>query len=608
MNEHFVNIKVDREERPDVDDVYMTACHLSSGKSCGWPLNSIALPDGKPVWAGTYFPKKQWLDVLDYFIKTKENEADKLTTYADQLQQGIVQSEQIEPIVSNSVLTITPEQLNQVASDFINQVDWKHGGIKGAPKFPIPNNYLMLMLLHDLIGNDQIKDAVVLTLNKMAAGGLYDQIGGGFARYSVDEVWKVPHFEKMLYDNAQLVSVYSQAYQLTKDESYKKIVQETIAFIQRELYENKESAFYSSLDAASEGEEGKFYVWTEEEIKEIVADPKHFEIVKDYYNIKAKGNWEDEKNILYIHQSVDQLGDKFGMNSDGIQQILNVSNGKLLLARDHRVRPGLDDKILTSWNGLMIKGLVDAYQAIGDDTYLELAKRNIEFIEENLILPDGRLWRTYKEGKAHINGFLDDYAHIIQAYIKLYEVTFKTEYLDQAQRLADYSIKHFYEEPSGMFYYTSDEDPPLIVRKKEMTDNVIPASNSTMAKNLHALHLYFGNAQYQEISDKMIQTMSDPILSSKQPNFYSNWVMALASYSRPPYEIAIVGDDFEPLRKELSSYFLPNAKFLGGAEEGKLALLKDKKVDGETMIYVCQNKICKFPVKEVADALKLMQD
>ena len=608
MNTHFVNIKVDREERPDVDDVYMTACQMSTGEACGWPLNAIALPNGKPVWAGTYFPKKRWIQILDYFIEAKEKEYDKLTAYANQLQEGMATAELIDEGIGIEEAFLTATDLQQINKDFINRIDWKEGGTIGAPKFPIPNNYLTLLQLYDLTGDEKIKEAVTLTLGKMAAGGIYDQLGGGFARYSVDAVWKVPHFEKMLYDNAQLISVYSNAYQLTEDPSYRHIVYETIDFIQRELYNTENYSFYSSLDADSEGEEGKFYVWSYDEVTELIADARDQEAILEYFDIRTNGNWEHGKNILLRKNSISELAKKKGLTVDELKG--RIERGKKILfeARERRVRPGLDDKVLTSWNALLIRGLLDAWQTFGDEKFLELAINNINFLEEQMVRSDGRVWRTYKDGKAHINGFLDDYAHLIQALIKLYESTFSYEYLARADRLTKYCLNHFYDEESGLFYYTSDLDPPLIVRKKEITDNVIPSSNSTMVRNLYYLHLYLGSDEYKSMVDRAVGAIREQAVGTNQPNFYSNWIIALSQVSKPPYEVAIVGDNFEAIRKDIAKHFLPNVKFLGGADEGALALLKDKKVDGQTMIYVCQNKVCKFPVTEVSEALKLMQD
>ncbi|MFT5386272.1 MAG: hypothetical protein ACI81W_003685, partial [Saprospiraceae bacterium] len=363
MNDNFVSIKVDREERPDIDDVYMSACQLSSGKGCGWPLNAIALPDGRPVWAGTYFPKKQWLEVLDYFIKISAEEPEKLEEYAKNLTGELKSGENI--VINTADQNFNKETLDEITKAFLKNIDFKKGGRTGSPKFPMPNNYEFLLGQYYHNDDQQALDAVSTTLNKMANGGIYDQIGGGFSRYSTDDLWKVPHFEKMLYDNGQLVSLYAHAYKATKNPLYKKVVEETLDFIKRELTD-KSGGFYSSLDADSEGEEGKFYVWTQEEIDAVFKEEKTNKIFKDYYAIVARGNWEDKKNILLRSKDIEEIAKDHKLSVEEITTIIDQAKTTLMAARDKRIRPGTDDKILTSWNALMLIGYIDAYKAFGD--------------------------------------------------------------------------------------------------------------------------------------------------------------------------------------------------------------------------------------------------
>lgn len=603
MNEHFVNIKVDREERPDVDDVYMTACHLATGRNCGWPLNAFALPDGRPVWAGTYFPKKEWVGVLEYFIKTKDEEPDKLDTYANELLAGIRQNGRIP--FNDSDPTFTADNLDKITTNFLKNIDFKKGGRQGAPKFPMPNNYQFLLQQYYQNRNEKVLEAVTTTLDKMANGGIYDHLGGGFARYSTDDSWKVPHFEKMLYDNGQLVSLYAQAYQVTKNPLYKKVVEETTAFIERELMDENGS-FYSSLDADSEGEEGKFYVWTEEELAAIFQDDKQLKIFSNYYEIYKKGNWE-KTNILHRKKSAAEVAKISGISAEEVAEIIADAKSKLMAARDKRIRPGLDDKVLTAWNALMLKGYIDAYKAFGEDHYLETALNNAHFLVEEMLQKDHRLHRNYKDGKSVINAFLDDYALAAEAFIALYEVTFDEKWLYQAKNLVDYTITHFFDQPSGMFNYTSNLDPPLIARKMETSDNVIPASNSVMAKDLYILGLYFYNQDYLAKAKQMMHNMSSTIVENEQPNFYSNWCALYGMMVNPPYEVAIVGENYAALQKEWQANYLPNAILLGGKDEGTLDLLESKLQEGTTMIYVCQNKVCKFPVEEVQAAVKMLE-
>ena len=603
MNEHFINIKVDREERPDVDDVYMTACHLASGRNCGWPLNAFALPDGRPVWAGTYFPKKEWVGVLEYFIKTKAEEPEKLDNYAGELLNGIRQNGRIP--FNGSDQKFTKENLDIITDNFLANIDLKKGGRKGSPKFPMPNNYQFLLQEYYQTGNEKTLEAVTVTLDNMANGGIFDHLGGGFARYSTDDKWKVPHFEKMLYDNSQLVSLYAQAYQVTKNPLYKKVVEETTAFIERELM-NENGGFYSSLDADSEGEEGKFYIWTAEELAAIFQDDDQLKIFSNYYEIYKKGNWE-HGNILHRKKSAEEVAKISGITLEALEKIIQNAKEKLMVARDKRIRPGLDNKVLTSWNALMLKGYIDAYKAFGEDSYLKVALKNADFLTSQMLQNDNRLNRNFKDGKSVINAFLDDYALTAEAFIALYQITFDEKWLYKAKDLVDYSISHFFDKKSGMFNYTSDLDPPLIARKMETSDNVIPASNSVIAKDLYLLGLYFYNQDYLAKAKQMMHNMSQRIIENDQPNFYSNWCALYSMMVNPPYEVAIVGKDYAALQKDWQSQYLPNAILLGGKNEGTLELLESKLQNGATMIYVCQNKVCKFPVEEVKKAIALLK-
>lgn len=604
MNENFISIKVDREERPDVDDVYMTACHLATGKNCGWPLNAFALPDGRPVWAGTYFPKKGWIEVLEYFIKLRKEEPEKLEEYAGQLTEGIQQNEEISFNPSDQVFS--KEDLLSIGKNFLANIDYKKGGRSSQIKFPMPNNYQFLLAYHHFTEDPKALEAVTVTLDNMANGGIYDHLGGGFARYSTDPDWHIPHFEKMLYDNSQLVSLYAQAYQLTHNPLYKNVTIETLAFIQRELTD-KQGGFYTSLDADSEGEEGKFYVWTKDEIDQVLQDDTMNSLFSDYYEVSAKGNWEEGKNVFKVKQNLSTVAKKYELSDSESQQLLSTAKSKLFNARSERVRPGLDDKVLSSLNALMLKGYVDAYRALGDEQYLKAALRNGHFLVKNMIQEDGRMWRNYKDGKVVVNAFLDDYALTIQAFTALYQVSFEEDWLYQAQKLADYVINHFSDEKSGLFHYTSELDPPLIARKMETADNVIPGSNSTMARALHELGTFLTNENYTKRSSQMMHNIASLIIENPQPNFYSNWCHLYLDLVRPPYEVAVVGNEYKQLRQELQSNYLPHAIFLGGRDEGSLDLLKNKLQEGTTMVYVCQNKVCKFPVEVAEKALALMK-
>ena len=600
MNENFISIKVDREERPDIDNVYMTACQLSSGKGCGWPLNAFALPDGRPVWAGTYFPKKNWIEILEYFNKLYKEEPEQLDLYASQITEGIQNNDQLPITTKEAQMDFSAA--NELADKIFDQIDYKDGGLKGAPKFPMPVTQQFLLDYHHRTNQKKALDAVEISLTQMANGGIYDHLGGGFARYSTDAKWKVPHFEKMLYDNGQLVSLYSNAYKVTKNPYYKDVITQTLAYIEREMTEEN-GGFYSSLDADSEGEEGKFYVWESSEIKDLIEDPVTEELFINYYSVTEKGNWE-ENNILYNTLDLESIAAQFDLPTDTAKDRLNQAKQLLLKEREKRVRPGLDDKILTSWNALMLKGYCDAYHALGEKSYLETAIKNGEFISNEMMESDGRLNRNYKDGKATINAFLDDYALTIEAFLALYGATFDEKWLNRADLLAKYAITHFYNSTTTFFNYTSKLDPPLIANKTEISDNVIPASNSALAKSLYNLGLYLYKQDYLEKAQQMISKMAPVILETDVPSYYANWASLFMQYTQPTYEVAIVGPDFEALRAKMAQMYLPNVILLGGAAEGNLELLKDKLQEGETYIYVCQNKVCQLPVQSAEEALK----
>jgi uncharacterized protein YyaL (SSP411 family) len=601
MNENFITIKVDREERPDVDDVYMSACQLSSSRGCGWPLNAFALPDGRPVWAGTYFPKKDWVNILKQFIEDFKTRPDKLEEYATSLTAGIQKETNLVAISESP--NFQQSQLENAFETIFKRGDFKKGGREGAPKFPMPNIYESLLRYADFSKNEKAGELIEVTLDNMANGGIYDQIGGGFARYSTDEDWHIPHFEKMLYDNSQLVSLYAHGYQMTKKSLYKEVVEETLEFVERELMD-KNGGFYSSLDADSEGEEGKFYVWEKEAIEAALNDEIAAKVFNDYYDVRKNGNWE-ETNVFRVTKSKSIIAKNHKITVQELNDILAKSEKLLLKERSKRIRPNLDDKILTSWNGLMLKGYIDAYKAFGNEKYLKTALRNAKFLTKNMMQKDGRLNRNYKDGKSVINAFLDDYANLAEAFIGLYEVTFDEKWLEKSKQLTDYATTHFYDKKSGLYFYTSDLDAKLITRKMEIYDNVISGSNSVMAKNLFKLGTYFYDKKMLEHAQKMLQTQLKDI--ERSAGYAANWLDLYLYQVNPPYEVAVLGKGFNEKRKALQAAFLPNTLFLGGSSEGDLALLKGKLIKGETMIYVCKNRSCKLPVSNVNAALGQMK-
>ena len=589
MNDYFVCIKVDREERPDVDQIYMTAVQLMTG-SGGWPLNCFTLPDGRPVYGGTYFPKEQWTNILQNLYSTYTQDKQKMLDYAENLTTGIKQTELIESPAPPSKFTI--EKLDELAEIWKSKFDNKEGGMNRAPKFPIPNNYDYLMQYGHYKNDKTILNQVDLTLTKMAHGGIYDQVGGGFSRYSTDTKWKAPHFEKMMYDNAQMVSLYSKAYQRTQNPLYKNIVYETLEWVKREMT-TKEGAFYSALDADSEGEEGKFYVWSKTELKEALTEAEYI-VLKDYYEINPKGLWEGH----YI-----LLRDADKVYAEEIYEKMKPINAKLLEKRSKRIRPGLDDKSLTAWNAMMLKGYCDAYSIFNDATFLEAALKNAKWLLKKQTKKDGSLFHTYKNGTSKIDGLLDDYAFTISAYLALYEVTFDEKWLTKAKQLTDYSITHFEDEKSGMFYFTSNSSGNLIARKMEINDNVIAASNSQMANVLFKLGTVLNNKSYITKSKQMLSNVYESMHT--YPSGYSNWSILALNLTNTFYEIAITGNDWKDKLSELNTHYIPNKLMMGGLKSD-LELLDGKFLD-ETTIFVCQHGSCQMPTHKISEAVLQMK-
>jgi len=603
MNEKYISIKVDREERPDVDQVYMNAVQLMTG-SGGWPLNVVTLPDGRPIWGGTYFSKDQWINALTQISDLYNKEPEKFINYANTLEKGI---KSLDIITTNNEKELASIDLDKHIGSLVNKIDKKNGGFSGAPKFMMPNN--IHFLLRSAYQNNDLAalKLVNLTLEKMAYGGVYDQIGGGFSRYSTDEKWHIPHFEKMLYDNAQLISLYSDAYLITNNELYKNVVYETINFVLREL-KNPNGGFYSSIDADSKSLDGKenegaYYVWKEDELKKLLKD--EFIVFSDYYNINKYGYWEDDNYVLIKNKSDAALAKAHKISKEELSKKINTWKEILINARGKRSRPSIDDKILTSWNGLMINAFIDAYRVFKDDNFLDMANSSAEFIVKNMKKNDGGLYHTHKDGKSKINGYLDDYGSTIKAFLNLYENTLDEKWLNLSNNLMEYTYENFYDYETNMFFFTSKLDDELISRTIDYRDNVIPSSNSIMANNLFKLSLYFDNKKYFNSSQQMINNIKDQI--ELYPSGFSNWMNLILNINKNFYEIAIVGDNAIKKVKELNENYLPNKIIIGSLESNPLPLLKNRFVEGETYIYVCVNKACKMPVKTVKEALELIE-
>ena len=603
MNDNYICIKVDREERPDVDQVYMNAVQLITGRG-GWPLNCIAMPDGRPIWGGTYFPKKSWDGYLKQISKMYADEPQKLEEQANKLTEGVKYSGLVSYNLDKPVFT--KEGLKQVVVNWEEHMDLKMGGRNGSPKFPIPNNFQFLLRYATQAKDKKTMDYVNLSLTKMAFGGINDQVGGGFARYSVDDRWHVPHFEKMLYDNGQLVSLYANAYVATKNELYKETVYETTQFIERELM-NEVGAFYSSLDADSDNEngeleEGAFYVWKKEKLKTLLKDD--FDLFAAYYNVNANGLWEHGNYNLIRTRSKEEFCSEHKINVAALTQKDKKWKALLLKERAKRVRPRLDDKTLTSWNALMLKGYINAYTAFGDKHFLDIALKNAHFIENMQRKDDGGLYRNYKNGKSNIDAYLEDYATVADAFISLYEVTLDEKWLQIAKQLTDYSFDHFFDDKSRMFFFTSNKQEGLIARKMDTDDNVIPSSNSITALNLFKLGHYYSNGSYLATAQAMLNNVKNEKMSYGAGA--SNWFILYSNFIGNFYEVAIVGKDALKKVKAINQTYLPNKLIAGSLEESNLPLLQHRYFKDDTTIFICVDGACQMPTNDTQKALGLM--
>ena len=604
MNKNFISVKVDREERPDVDQIYINAVQLMTG-SAGWPLNVVTLPDGRPVWGGTYFTKKAWLNSLEKMQKLYDKNPQNLIDYASKLEEGIKSMDLIE--VNTNELNFIDFPIENTIKNWSTTFDNKYGGANRAPKFMMPNN-LNYLLRYGLKNKDkQVLDYVYLTLDNIAYGGVYDHIGGGFSRYSTDMKWHVPHFEKMLYDNAQLVSLYSQAYKATKNPLYEEVVKETLEYIKKEMT-HQDGAFYSSLDADSvsedgELEEGAYYVFNKEELKLQLKED--FSLFSEYYNITNYGKWEKGNYVLIRKKSDQEIIAEFSISQEELNQKKKNWKQLLLAYRNNRAKPRLDDKSLTSWNALMIKGYVDAYKAFQVPEYLNAAQTNAQFLIDHQLQENGALNHSYKDGKSTINGYLEDYAAAIDAFIALYEVTLNEFWINKANELAAYTFENFFDAEKNMFYFTSKEDEKLVARNFEYRDNVVPASNSMMAKNLLILSHHFDNKKYLTTASKMLHNVQPEIES--YPSGFSNWLDLMANFQDNFYEVVVVGKDASKKIAELNARYLPNILIAGSTSGSKKPLLNYRYINGETLIYVCVNNSCKLPVSDISEALNFIK-
>jgi uncharacterized protein len=578
MNEHFVCIKVDREERPDIDALYMEAVQAISGQG-GWPMTVFLDPEGVPFYGGTYFPPDEgrgmpsFRMVMEAVVDAFERKRDEIHERAPQMRARLAAIAQVEPAPDTPQAPMLIEAVAQLRA----AADMRRGGFGSAPKFP-PASALELLLAR---GEREVTEK---TLDGMMAGGIYDQLGGGFARYSVDADWLVPHFEKMLYDNALLARAYLHGRQVFGHERYRRACEETLDWALREM-RGPEGGFYSALDADSEGEEGRFYVWTPEQISEVLGDGTRDVI--DFYGVSESGNFEG-RNILHLAGGVDAA------RPDGLDEARQA----LYEARAKRVWPGLDDKRLTSWNALMIGALAEAGAVLERDDYLDAARACAGFIWDQMRDPDGNLLRTYKDGRAHLNAYLEDHAFLLEALLTLYEATFEQHWFERAQSLAETMIARFADGERGGFFSTSDDHESLIARRKEIGDHPIPSGNSAAAMGLLRLSALTGERAYRTHAESVFRLFAQP--ASQHPEAFAHLLRAIDFHLAPTKEVALVGDDLTNLARVVRAEHRPHLVLAGGPEGSTVpALLRDRPtINGSPAAYVCESFACKQPVTD----------
>ncbi|CAN5490545.1 thioredoxin domain-containing protein [soil metagenome] len=603
MNRDFVNIKVDREERPDVDSVYMNAVQAMTGQG-GWPMTVALTPGGEPFYGGTYFPpddrygRPSFRRVLDGLADAWRNRRDEVLTSAAGLTEHLQKLSSVPPAEGDFSETLLDEALKALAQHF----DSRHGGFGGAPKFP-PHHVLgFLLRSHQRTGDAGALAMAELTLEKMARGGLYDQIGGGFARYSVDERWLVPHFEKMLYDNAQLVERYLEAYQVTGWDFYQGVAEETLDWVKREMT-GPSGGFYSALDADSEGEEGKFYVWSDEEIERVLGEDAA--LARAYYGVSSGGNFEG-KNILFVPRDPRAVAERFSLSPERLAEKIRDIDKKLLAEREGRVRPGLDDKILLSWNGLMLAAFADAGRILDRRDYLDIAVKNAEFARDNMV-EGGRLLHVWKDGRATVAGLLEDYAYYGTGLVALYRATLEPQWLEWALELAEVMVTHFHDADNGGFFSTADDAEKLIVRPKDFFDGAVPSGNAASAELLLVLSRYTDRRDWEELAANSLKPML--VGMKQQPNGFGLMLAVVDRLLAGPREIAIFGErgeeSTERMLQSIHGRYLPNTvlALAEGADDPlttRLPFLQGRdRVEGKATAYVCESGVCKLPVTTV---------
>ncbi len=607
MNDHFVNIKIDREERPDLDHIYMDAVQAMTG-SGGWPLNVFLTPDAKPFYGGTYFPPQRafnrpsWQETLYGVIQAFRERRHEIDAQAENLTEHLAQSNAFGLKKSSEDELFSMENVHAIFQNIMKNADRQWGGFGKAPKFPQSFTIQFLLRYYYHTGNEEAVTQALLSLDKMIEGGIYDQLGGGFARYSTDTEWLAPHFEKMLYDNALLLSVLSEAFQLTGKQRYEEVIREIMEFLKREMLHTS-GGFYSALDADSEGVEGKFYTWSKDEIEQILGEDAG--IFCDYYDVTTGGNWE-HTNILWVRKSSVNFAAEKGISEEELLKTLDRCKEKLMLVRSKRIRPLLDDKIILGWNALMNTACSKAYAATGVENYRQLAIENMNFLLQHFTANNtNELHHTWKNNQAKYPAFLDDYAFLIEALLYLQEITGDTKWIDSAKSVMEYVITHFSEQETGFFYYTKSGQKDVIVRKKEVYDGAVPSGNSVMAKNLWQLSILFDKPEWRQRSTDMTASLGNAIV--RYPTSFGNWAGVLLEFVTGINEIAIIGEEADQLRSQVLQEYIPQRVIMSTSSAAKdYPLLAGKPVSDKTSIYLCRSYTCQHPVFSVNELMLLI--
>jgi uncharacterized protein len=613
MNANFINIKVDREERPDIDDIYQRVCQLATGTG-GWPLSVFMTPEQRPFYVGTYFPKygrhgsPGFGTILSQLAEAYRNKKQEIDTATVEFLQALEHS--VKDVQKTHDVVLDRSILDEAALGLLHMGDPAYGGFGQAPKFPNSSNLLFLLRCYHISRINRYKDFVMFTADKMAAGGIHDQIGGGFARYSTDQRWLVPHFEKMLYDNALLVQVYAELYQISGDEKYLDVVQKTLEYVRREMM-SPEGGFYSAQDADSEGEEGKYYVWSKQEISNSLGDETIASIFCEYYGVTQGGNFEG-KNILNIRSSLSDLSQRYGRTPEMLKRIINDASAKLFETRQKRIKPGLDDKIITAWNGLMISGFAKGYRVTNKKQYLEIPEKTIEFIESNLTRDGSRLYRTFKNGVSKLNGYLDDYAFYVNALLDVFELNSNLTYLENAIKYTDVMLEHFWDTVNSNLYLTSDDHEQLIVRTRSLYDLAIPSGNSIAASNLLRLYHLTQRNDYLEKAEQIM--MGGAKSSAENPFGFGQLLIAIYLHVKKITEIIVTrtnnSDEGYKMATWLNKQFIPNAISVIVENHDQSSQLKQYpffsgmnsgRKDEMDCVIICRNFACSLPIYSLTD-------